>query len=337
MNFREEYQKKEKQMLSPKASLSSSSRGRVYPEEECDIRNPYQRDRDRILHSKAFRRLKHKTQVFIAPEHDHYRTRLTHTLEVSQISRTIARALSLNEDLVEAIALAHDLGHTPFGHAGEGALDRLVEGGFKHNQQSLRVVEELEFRNRGKRGLNLTWEAKDGIGRHTGSTTPSTLEGKIVRIADRIAYINHDIDDALRAGIITQENLPSYSLKILGNDHSQRIDTMVRDMIEASWDSKDIRQSPELEKATNILRDFLFQEVYIGSEAKKEEVKVFNFIANLFQFYQDNMGRLPPEYRELEALHGKQRVVADYIAGMSDRYALIQGQNLLLPRPWFPS
>lgn len=337
MNCREEYQKKEKQMLSPQAVLSSASRGRAYPEKECDIRTPFQRDRDRILHSKAFRRLKHKTQVFIAPEHDHYRTRLTHTLEVSQISRTIARALSLNEDLVEAIALAHDLGHTPFGHAGEGALDRLVEGGFKHNQQSSRVVEELEFRNGGKRGLNLTLEVKDGIAGHTGTTPPITLEGKIVRIADRIAYINHDIDDALRAGIITREDLPAYSLEILGNDHSQRIDSMVRDMITASWDREEIRQSPRVEKATNLLRDFLFQEVYIGSAAKKEETKVFNFIASLFQFYQENMDRLPTEYRELEGLYGKQRIVADYIAGMSDRYALIQGQNLLLPRPWFPS
>jgi len=335
MSFREEYQKKEQIMLSPYASFSSKTRGRVQPEEECEIRTPYQRDRDRILHSKAFRRLKHKTQVFIAPEHDHYRTRLTHTLEVSQISRTIARALSLNEDLVEAISLAHDLGHTPFGHAGEGALDKLVEGGFKHNQQSLRIVEVLEFRNREKRGLNLTWEVKDGISGHTGSEIPQTLEGQIVRIADRIAYINHDIDDALRAGIITKEKIPEFSLEKLGYEHSQRIDTMVRDMVETSKDKNAIEQSEEVARATNLLRDFLFQEVYIGSEAKKEEFKVTNFIANLFYFYMENIDKLPEEYRELIPRFGKQRLVADYIAGMSDRYALIQGQKLLLPRPWF--
>lgn len=336
MNWRAEYQKREKQMFSPYASLSSENRGRQVWEEECDIRTPFQRDRDRILHSKAFRRLKHKTQVFIAPEHDHYRTRLTHTLEVSQISRTIARALKLNEDLVEAIALAHDLGHTPFGHAGEGALDQLIEGGFKHNLQSLRVVENLEFRHGGKRGLNLTWEVKNGIACHTGGQLPETLEGKIVRIADRIAYINHDIDDALRAGIITSRELPDYSLEKLGRDHSKRIDRMVRDIIRFSWDKNDIQQSEEIEKATNLLRDFLFQEVYIGSAAKKEEVKVFNFIESLFRYYEENMEALPLEYRELEPACGRQRVVADYIAGMSDRYALIQGQNLLLPRPWFP-
>jgi len=337
MSFREEYQHREKQFLASNACLSSASKGRISPEKECDIRNPFQRDRDRILHSKAFRRLKHKTQVFIAPEQDHYRTRLTHTLEVAQISRTIARALALNEDLAEAVALAHDLGHTPFGHAGEGALNNLVKGGFKHNQQSLRVVGELEFRKGGHRGLNLTWEVRDGIAGHTGSIIPRTLEGQIVRTADRIAYINHDIDDALRARLIVPGDLPAAALEILGDDHSTRINSMVRDIIMESRETGSINFSPEVAEATNELRDFLFQEVYVGSEAKKEEKKVWDFIGNLFAYYLENSRELPPLYRELEGRYDRERVVADYIAGMSDRYALIQGQKLLLPRPWFPS
>ncbi|MDN5344878.1 MAG: dGTPase, partial [Clostridia bacterium] len=274
MLLRVEAEQREVAILSPRASLSSRTRGREIPEEPCPIRTEYQRDRDRIIHCKAFRRLKHKTQVFIAPEGDHYRTRLTHTLEVAQVSRTIARALRLNEDLAEAIALGHDLGHTPFGHSGEEALNEVVPGGFKHNQQSLRVVEVLE----GGRGLNLTWEVRDGIAHHTGPVKPSTLEGQIICYADRVAYINHDIDDALRAGIITQGQLPEACLKVLGHSHRQRIDTMVTDIIRYSWEQGCIAMSPAVQQATDALRDFLFKNVYIGSLAKVEEGKAKNLL-----------------------------------------------------------
>jgi len=263
----------EKEKLSEFACLSSESRGRLKAEKDCDIRTIFQHDRDRIIHSKAFRRLKHKTQVFIAPEGDHYRTRLTHTLEVSQIARTIARALNLNEDLVEAIALGHDLGHTPFGHAGEAALTEITGSEFNHNLQSLRVVDLLEKRSSGSRGLNLSIEVRDGILNHTGKNKPFTLEGQIVRIADRVAYINHDIDDALRAGIIDNGDLPEDAISILGDTHSQRIDVMVRDLINFSWQQGEIKRSAEVENASEKLRTFLFQNVYIGSEGKSEEGK----------------------------------------------------------------
>ncbi|CEP66704.1 Deoxyguanosinetriphosphate triphosphohydrolase,type 2 [Moorella glycerini] len=329
MLLRVEAEQREEAILSPLASLSSRTRGRQVPEEPCPIRTEYQRDRDRIIHCKAFRRLKHKTQVFIAPEGDHYRTRLTHTLEVAQISRTIARALRLNEDLAEAIALGHDLGHTPFGHSGEEALNEVVPGGFKHNLQSLRVVEVLE----GGRGLNLTWEVRDGIAHHTGPVKPQTLEGQIICYADRIAYINHDIDDALRAGIITQERLPADCLKILGRTHRQRIDTMVTDIIRYSWEQGRIAMSPAVQQATDNLRDFLFKNVYIGSPAKVEEGKAKNLLKQLYFYYLEHPEALPAPVHPGDDLA---RRACDYIAGMTDRYAILQYSRLFVPTG-FPS
>ena len=269
MKVREITESLEKQILSKYAALSANTKGRLIEVAKCDIRTDYQRDRDRILHSKAFRRLKHKTQVFISPEGDHYRTRLTHTLEVSQIARTIARALRLNEDLTEAIALGHDLGHTPFGHAGEKVLNDIHSGGFKHNEQSLRVVDTLED---GK-GLNLTYEVRDGILKHTGSLEPETIEGKIVRFSDKIAYINHDIDDALRGGILEKSSIPAECMEVLGYTHNQRINTMISDIINESMDRDSIMMSSNIREATFQLRKFMFDNVYIGSAAKVEEEK----------------------------------------------------------------
>jgi len=320
-------EKREAETLSPYASLSKNSKGRRKQETECDIRTVFQHDRDRIIHCKAFRRLKHKTQVFIAPTGDHYRTRLTHTLEVAQIARTIARSLALNEDLTEAIALGHDLGHTPFGHAGEEALNEVSSKGFAHNIQSLRVVDVLE-------DLNLTYEVRDGILNHTGEKIPRTLEGQIVRIADRIAYINHDIDDALRAGIIVQDDLPEDSLKLLGETHSKRIDTMVRDMIQASWMKERIQLSPEIERATDILREYLFANVYIGSKAKVEENKVKWLIQNLFSYYLKYPEEISHEFKQKEDSADREQLVIDYIAGMTDHYAINRGQDLFVPVPW---
>lgn len=322
----------EKEKLSAAACLSSETRGRLKEEENCDIRTIFQHDRDRIIHSKAFRRLKHKTQVFIAPEGDHYRTRLTHTLEVSQIARTIARALKLNEDLVEAIALGHDLGHTPFGHAGEAALTEITGKEFNHNIQSLRVVDLIEKRSSGSRGLNLSLEVRDGILNHTGPDKPFTLEGQIVRIADRVAYINHDIDDALRAGIIKQSDLPTDTISILGETHSKRIDVMVRDLINTSWEQREIKRSAEVEYATEKLRNFLFENVYIGSEGKSEEGKAKRLLKLLYEFFMENIGNIPDEYLEFEKNH-KQAVI-DYIAGMTDRYAINLGREFFIPTPW---
>ncbi|MFW5992149.1 MAG: deoxyguanosinetriphosphate triphosphohydrolase, partial [Halanaerobiaceae bacterium] len=278
---RVDIEKREVENLSSHACFSRESRGRLKEEKECDVRTIFQHDRDRILHSKAFRRLKHKTQVFIIPEGDHYRTRLTHTLEVSQIARTIARALGLNEDLTEAIALGHDLGHTPFGHAGEAAINEESSVKFTHNEHSLRVVDKIE-------DLNLSFEVRDGIKNHTGDRRPATLEGQIVRIADRIAYINHDIDDALRGGIITTDQIPENAKLILGKNHSERINVMVRDMINSSWNQNRIKRSPGIKKATQELRQFLFEKVYIGSAAKKEENKAVRMIKYLFRYYLKN-------------------------------------------------
>jgi dGTPase len=305
----------------------------MYQERECDYRTPFQRDRDRIIHCKAFRRLMHKTQVFIAPEGDHYRTRLTHTLEVSQIARTAARALGLNEDLTEAIALGHDLGHTPFGHAGEATLNDLVPGGFSHNQQSLRVVDVLEEKDPAYRGLNLTWEVRDGILNHTGPQMPATLEGQIVKLSDRIAYINHDIDDALRAGLITLEQLPSPALEVLGRDHSQRIDRMIRDLVEYSQDRGYIAMSPPIWEATNLLRDFLFAHVYVGSAAKQEESKVRDTLSRLYVFYVENPQELPEYIQAVPVEPGRDRAV-DYIAGMTDRFAMADYVEKFLPQGW---
>jgi dGTPase len=330
-----ELEKREEKLLSPFACLSKNSKGRVFEEPECDIRSIFQHDRDRIIHSKAFRRLKHKTQVFIAPEGDHYRTRLTHTLEVSQIARTIGRSLALNEDLTEAISLGHDLGHTPFGHAGEEALNEIVKGGFAHNVHSLRVVDHLELGYGGKRGLNLNYEVRDGILNHTGDNLPSTLEGRIVRIADRIAYINHDIDDAIRGGIISTNNLPENAVKILGDTHSSRINTMVRDIIYNSWGKNEIRQSDEVKKASNELREFLFKNVYIGSKAKREEKKVKWLIRELYNYYLEHENEIPLEFKTKESTVDLEQIVIDYIAGMTDRYALNKGKELFIPNPWY--
>ncbi|NLL04696.1 MAG: deoxyguanosinetriphosphate triphosphohydrolase [Clostridiaceae bacterium] len=330
MLIREELEEFEKKTLSPFAQLSSQSRGREIEEKECDLRTKFQRDKDRIVYSKAFRRLKHKTQVFISPEGDHYRTRLTHTLEVTQIARTIARSLRLNEDLTEAIALGHDLGHTPFGHTGEMVLNSICPLGFKHNEQSLRVVEVLER----DKGLNLTWEVRDGIRNHTGDVSPGTLEGKIIRFADRIAYINHDIDDAIRGGIIRNEDLPKECLKVLGYSSSERINTMIVNIVEQSKGINDIRMSPQIQKAMNELREYMFQYVYIGSKAKKEEIKAQNIVRQLYSYLKDSVEVLPKEAERLLDKDGFDRVVCDYIAGMTDRYAVKKFREIFIPESW---
>jgi len=328
MNFRQIQEQREEQFFSPYAQLSGRSRGRERAESPCSIRTEFQRDRDRIIHSKAFRRLKHKTQVFIAPEGDHYRTRLTHTLEVAQIARTIARALCLNEDLTEAIALGHDLGHTPFGHSGERALAAIFSGGFKHNEQSLRVVEILEKPG----GINLTWEVRDGILHHTGEELPVTLEGQVTKIADRIAYINHDIDDAVRGGIIALTDIPANSAEVLGNRHNTRINVMVQDVISNSWHKPQIMMSSRVEKAMDALRSFLFARVYINSEAKKEDEKAKYILKQLFLHAVQNPAEIfgAPEqwYDTVE------RMACDYIAGMTDRYAIAQYSKLFIPHGW---
>lgn len=331
MNIREISEDMEYKILSPYAAHSRESKGRVNEEEKCDIRTDFQRDRDRIIHCKAFRRLSHKTQVFISPEGDHYRTRLTHTLEVAQISKTIARALRLNEDLTEAIALGHDLGHTPFGHSGEQVLNKLLKDGFRHNVQSLRVVDVLE--NNGS-GLNLTWEVRDGILNHSTSGSPGTLEGKIVQLSDKIAYVNHDIDDAIRGKILTNDDIPRDLRQILGDTHSKRINTMVRDIIENSMGKNDISMSDDIYEATYSLRDFLFKKVYIGSKAKSEEIKAKKVVEQLFNYFYENVDGMPKEFVELTYKYGKERAVADYIAGMTDKYAIIKYKELFLPSPW---
>lgn len=330
MKVREITESMEKQNLSQYAALSMNTKGRVTGITKCDIRTEYQRDRDRILHSKAFRRLKHKTQVFISPEGDHYRTRLTHTLEVSQIARTIARALRLNEDLTEAIALGHDLGHTPFGHAGEKVLNDIHPMGFKHNEQSLRVVDILE----GGKGLNLTYEVRDGILKHTGSLEPETLEGKIVRFSDKIAYINHDIDDALRGGILEISSIPADCMEVLGNTHNKRINTMITDIINESMNRNDIIMSSTVMEATYGLRKFMFDNVYIGSAAKIEEKKAKNIIKGLYEFYIQSPEAIPVGGFRKHEDSNIDRLVCDYIAGMSDRFAINMFTELFIPSPW---
>jgi len=330
MKSRERWEETEKIILSQYAKQSTDTRGRERSEGKCDIRTEFQRDRDRILHSKSFRRLKHKTQVFISPEGDHYRTRLTHTLEVSQIARTLAKALQMNEDLTEAIALGHDLGHTPFGHTGEHVLDELCSFGFKHRQQSLRVVEKLE---NGK-GLNLTWEVRDGILNHSGDNPPVTLEGQIVHFSDRIAHINHDIEDAQRAGILNESQLPKECTSILGNGKRQRIDTMIHDIIRNSWEKDYVIMSEDVKNATHQLRNFLFDTVYIGSKAKTEEDKTENIITSLFDYFTDHPDEMSNECKENLYAEDIERVVADYIAGMTDRYAVNRYSSLFIPSPW---
>lgn len=315
----------EEKYLCSLAAKSALSKGRNKEEEPCSLRTEFQRDRDRILHSKAFRRLKHKTQVFISPQGDHYRTRITHTLEVSQISRTIARALKLNEDLTEAISLGHDLGHTPFGHTGEEVLNILHPGGFRHNEQSIRVVSIIE-------DLNLTAETLDGILNHTGKTAPVTMEGKIVKIADRIAYLNHDIDDSIRAGIIGPEDLPQDCIKTLGNSTNERITTMVKDLVLNSNNKNEITMSNESSEAMNKLRDWMFANVYIDSPAKKEENKARKIITELYNYYINNFEAI--EWAIKSKSEPSSRIVADYIAGMTDRFAIQQYAEKFVPSSW---
>ena len=322
---------RERQSLSPYAFLTANTAGRDHPSTPCTNRTEFQRDRDRIIHSAAFRRLMHKTQVFLAPAEDHYRTRLTHTLEVTQIARGIARALRLNEDLAEAAALGHDLGHTPFGHAGEQALQHCYDPGFRHYKQSLRVVERLE---KDGRGLNLTREVRDGIVNHTGKHMASTLEGVIVKFADRIAYINHDIDDACRAGILTLDDIPADLLRVLGRGHSERINTMVTSVITASENSPVITMTEEVGDATARLRAFLFDRVYRNPIAKGEESKAKELLLRLFEYFCQNPERMPELYvRNLEE-EGVGRCVCDYLAGMTDRYAIELYRALYIPRVW---
>lgn len=333
MNFRQEHEEYEIKYLSKYAAKSVNTKGRDIKEQKCDVRTEYQRDRDRILHSKAFRRLMHKTQVFIFPEGDHYRTRLTHTLEVAQISRTIARALNLNEDLTEAIALGHDLGHTPFGHSGEQMLDKISTDGFKHNVQSIRVVELLE--NEGK-GLNLTWEVKDGILNHRTEGTPHTLEGQIVQLSDKIAYINHDIDDAIRAGILSEYDLPIESKNIIGETSSKRVDTMIHNVIYNSVDRDKITISNQMRTAMYNLRAFLFKTVYIDSKAKSEEKKAQNIVEQLYKYFIDNTDMLSDEFKNMiqNKKDTKEKIVCDYIAGMSDNYAKNMFCKIFVPASW---
>ena len=321
----------ERRILSPKACLAAESRGRLRPEPACEIRTCFQRDRDRIIHCRSFRRLKHKTQVFLAPSGDHYRTRLTHTLEVAQIARTIARALQLNEDLTEAIALGHDLGHTPFGHAGEKALSDITGKAFRHNEQSLRVVDILE---KDGEGLNLTYETRMGIVGHTGDFIPETLEGQIIRLADRIAYINHDIDDARRAGILENSDIPKDITDVLGQTHSQRINTLVMDIIHHSQGLDHLERDPEVADAMERLRDFMFERVYRNPVAKGEESKAKDIIGMLYDHYLKHPGKLPPDFQPQLSFDGIERTVTDYIAGMTDKYAVYKFSEIFIPTAW---
>jgi dGTPase len=327
-NFREISEKNELERLSPYATKAAQSKGRERPIEPCPLRTVFQRDRDRIIHCKSFRRLKHKTQVFLSPEGDHYRTRLTHTLEVSQIARTIARCLALNEDLTEAIALGHDLGHTPFGHAGERVLQKLT-GHFEHNEQSLRVVELLE----GGTGLNLTYEVRDGILNHRKSSKPETLEGMAVNLADRIAYINHDIDDALRAGVIN--GIPDECAEGLGQTHGQRINTMITDVVASSTGKPDVTMSSDVAALTEKLRGFMFDQVYLGSAAKSEEKKAENMLGMLFALFMKSPEKMGDDTARRVETYGLEAAVTDYIAGMTDRYAVTLFREIYIPKGWY--
>lgn len=330
MTPRERYIQNENLILSEYACHSEQSKGRKVPEEPCDFRTDFQRDRDRIIHCNSFRRLKHKTQVFLIPLGDHYRTRLTHTLEVSQISRTVACALGLNEDLTEAIALGHDLGHTPFGHDGERVLNTLMPGGFEHNLQSRRVVEVLEKEGR---GLNLTYEVIDGIVGHRGSSDmPCTREGMVVRYCDKIAYINHDIEDAIRGGVITQNDLPDYPVKILGDTKSKRITTLVRSLVENSGET--IRMDSETQKAHDELRCFMFERVYRAKPTIAEKDKASYIIEYLFEYFMKNMDKLPPLYLQIAERDGREIAVGDFISGMTDEYAIDYFKSLCIPNGW---
>lgn len=329
MNAREISEQNERLILCNKAMFSSETAGRKLPETESDLRTCYQRDRDRIIHCKAFRRLKHKTQVFLSPESDHYRTRLTHTLEVAQIARTIARALRLNEDLTEAIALGHDLGHTPFGHAGERALQELTNTGFTHYEQSVRVCEKIE---KNGKGLNLTAEVLDGILHHTRGEEAHTLEGRIVRTADRVAYINHDIDDAVRAGVIAESDIPRDIAAALGDTKSRRINTLVEAIVKNSDDT--IKMDAETERYYDKLHEFLFESVYKNPVAKSEETKVSGIVEGLIKYFFKNPEKMPEEYLKIAAAEGKERAVTDYIAGMTDHYAVTVFSDIYIPKAW---
>ena len=333
MTIREEMQQREHLHLDPKAAFADESRGRLHPEEPRveDVRTVFQRDVDKIVHSKAFRRLMHKTQVFLSPEGDHYRTRMTHTIEVGRIARTISKALNFNEDLTEAIAMGHDLGHTPFGHAGEIALSEAMGQPFRHNEQSLRVVDILE---NGGEGLNLTYEVRMGILGHTGDRIPETLEGRIVRWADRYAYVNHDIDDAIRAGILSNEDIPRSISRVLGISHSQRINSLVCDTITTSREAGDICLSPQVEKALNDLREYMFQHVYRNPVAKGQEVKARGMLKRMYEYYHNHPEALPDDFQPQLSFDGMERTVCDYIAGMTDNYAVDKYTELFIPAGW---
>ncbi len=332
MTIREQSEELENRCLSRYASHSADSMGRDRDEEQDDVRTVYQRDRDRIIHSKSFRRLKQKTQVFIAPVSDHYRTRLTHTLEVSQLSRTVSRALRLNDDLTEAVALGHDLGHTPFGHAGERVLNEICPLGFRHYEQSVRVVERLE---RDGKGLNLTKEVRDGILNHQWNLRPSTLEGQIVRFCDKIAYINHDIDDAERAGLMKESDIPGSIRSKLGGSTKERLDTMMHDIIFSSMDRDEIRMSEEIESGMVALRDYMYKNLYTNNDAKKEEKRVPFLLTSLYRYFEEHPDEMPGEYISLlEEGENKDRTVCDYISGMTDHFAMTKFIELFVPRPW---
>ncbi len=333
MTLRQELEKLEHAQLDPRAAFADESRGRLHPEEprQEDVRTVFQRDTDKIVHSKAFRRLMHKTQVFLSPEGDHYRTRMTHTLEVSRIARTVAKALNLNEDLAEAIAMGHDLGHTPFGHAGEVALTQAMGQPFRHNEQSLRVVDVLE---NGGEGLNLTYEVRMGILGHTGEFVPETMEGQIVRWADRFAYVNHDIDDAIRGGILQSSDLPKAIVKNLGSTHSQRINTLVCDAITATREAGKVTLSSQTEKSLNDLREFLFERVYRNPVAKGQEQKAKGMLQSMYEYYYSHPQMLPEDFQPQLSFEGMERTVCDYIAGMTDNYAVAKYTELFIPMGW---
>lgn len=331
MSIRKYLEQQEYELLSEFAAKSAATKGRDNPISPDSTRTEYQRDRDRILHCKSFRRLQFKTQVFLSPEGDHYRTRLTHTLEVSQIARSISRALRLNEDLTEAIALGHDLGHTPFGHIGERTLSRLLNKNFSHNEQSLRVVEVLEYYGD---GLNLTWETRDGILNHSSGGRAATMEGRCVALADRIAYINHDIDDSIRAGILTEDDLPKDCIAVLGNSHGDRIDTMIKDTVENSIGKPEILMSPSVQKATDSLREFLFSNVYQDCWRTEEEKKCDFVIENLFNHFINCPYEMPEEYKKIFQNEGVERAVTDYISSMTDRFAMRTFRRIFEPDPF---
>ena len=332
MRMREQLEREERERLSPHAALSCESKGRMKEEEPCPFRTDFQRDRDRIIHSKSLRRLMHKTQVFLAPEGDHYRTRLTHTLEVTQVARTIARSLNLNEDLTEAIALGHDLGHTPFGHNGEMVLNQIHPGGFRHNEQSLRVVDLLEYHN-GVRGMNLTYEVRDGILNHTGSLQPSTLEGQIVKISDRIAYINHDIDDAMRSGVISLSDLPRGPIEMFGTRHGDRISNMIENVVMNSDGADRVAMDEEHAEQLAVLRQFMFKNVYKSGSVKREEdlLKIETLLTSLYEYFVAFPEKLPKDLYELGLEEGMDTAAKDFIAGMTDRYALRTYTSIFVP------